>query len=96
VTNPIYVDLETNGLRLRFDGESQHLQLIQVTEFGRLGLVYADTNLRYFILNFGVAGGLMWVVVMVHRHFDLCIRLLDRRRLESWCRLRHRVHRCIF
>lgn len=47
VTNPVYIDLETNGLRLRFDGESQHLELIQVTEFGKVGLVYADTNLRY-------------------------------------------------
>src|SRR5277367_1810969 len=52
LTNPIYVDLENNGLRLRFDGESQHLQLIQVTEFGRLGLVYADTNLRYLVTEF--------------------------------------------
>ena len=47
VTNPIFIDLEANGLRLRFDGESQHLELIEVSEFGRIGLLYDDTNLRY-------------------------------------------------
>jgi Uncharacterised protein family (UPF0183) len=47
VTNPIYIELEANGLRLRFDGESQRLELIEVTEFGKLGLLYGDTNLRY-------------------------------------------------
>ena len=46
VSNPIYVDLESNGLRLRFDGESQRLELIEVTEFGRVGLLYGDINLR--------------------------------------------------
>src|SRR5208282_756894 len=48
VTNPIYIDLESNGLRLRFDGESQHLELIEVIEFGKIGLLYGDTNLSYF------------------------------------------------
>ena len=46
VCNPIYVDLEANGLRLRFDGESQHLELIEATAFGKVGLLYEDTNLR--------------------------------------------------
>lgn len=46
VCNPIYIDLEANGLRLRFDGESQHLELIEVTQFGNLGLLYKDSNLR--------------------------------------------------
>lgn len=46
VCNPIYISLEANGLRLRFDGESQHLELIEVTEFGKVGLLYKDTNLR--------------------------------------------------
>ena len=92
VTNPIYVDLETNGLRLRFDGQSQHLELIQVTEFGKLGLVYAETNLRHHLM---CASGLI-VVVMARRHFDLCIRLLDRLRRESWSK-RPRPHRkCIY
>jgi isoleucyl-tRNA synthetase len=46
VTNPIYIDLEANGVRLRFDGESQRLELIEVTEFGKIGLLYGDSNLR--------------------------------------------------
>jgi len=46
LSNPIYIDLEANGLRLRFDGESQHLELIEVIEFGKVGLRYKDTNLR--------------------------------------------------
>lgn len=46
VCNPIYIGLEANGVRLRFDGESQHLELIEVTEFGKVGLLYKDTNLR--------------------------------------------------
>lgn len=50
VSNPIYLDLEANGLRLRFDGESQRLELIEVTEFGKIGLLYDDTNLRYLKL----------------------------------------------
>ena len=53
VSNPIYIDLEANGLRLRFDGESQRLELIEVTEFGKIGLLYSDSNLRY-ILSFEV------------------------------------------
>ena len=51
VSKPIYIDLESNGLRLRFDGESQHLELIEVTEFGKIGLKYADTNLRLTTLQ---------------------------------------------
>ena len=47
VSNPLCIDLEANGLRLRFDGESQHLQLIEVTEFCKIGLQYGDTNLWY-------------------------------------------------
>jgi Uncharacterised protein family (UPF0183) len=50
VSNPIYVDLEASGIRLRFDGESQHLELIEVTEFGKISLLYDDTNLRYSAL----------------------------------------------
>jgi hypothetical protein len=46
VCNPIYIDLEANGLRLRFDGEAQHLELIEVTEFGKVGLLYQEANLR--------------------------------------------------
>jgi hypothetical protein len=46
VLSPIYVELDANGIRLRFDGESQHLELIEVTEFGKIGLLYDDTNLR--------------------------------------------------
>jgi hypothetical protein len=52
VSNPIYVDLEANGLRLRFDGESQRLELIQIVEFGKIGLLYNESNLRYFVLMF--------------------------------------------
>jgi len=51
VSNPVYIVLEANGLRLRFDGESQTLQLIEVTEFGKLGLLYGETNLRYFVMT---------------------------------------------
>ena len=54
VINPIYIDLESNGLRLRFDGESQLLELIEVIEFGKIGLLYGDTYLWYFI-SFDVA-----------------------------------------
>jgi hypothetical protein len=47
VSKPIYIDLKTNGIRLRFDGESQRLELIEVCEFGKIGLLYDDSNLRY-------------------------------------------------
>jgi Uncharacterised protein family (UPF0183) len=47
VSNPIFIELETNGVRLRFDGESQHLELIEVTEFGKLGFLYNDNTLRF-------------------------------------------------
>jgi hypothetical protein len=46
-SNPIFIDLEANGIRLRFDGESQHLQLIEITDFCKLGLLYKDTNIRF-------------------------------------------------
>jgi isoleucyl-tRNA synthetase len=49
VSSPIYIDLEANGVRLRFDGESQRLELIEITEFGPTGLLYNDSNLRYSI-----------------------------------------------
>jgi hypothetical protein len=47
VSNPLFIELETNGVRLRFDGESQHLELIEVTEFGKLGFLYNDNTLRF-------------------------------------------------
>jgi len=47
VSNPIFIELETNGIRLRFDGESQHLEFIEVIEFGKLGFLYNDNTLRY-------------------------------------------------
>jgi Phagosome assembly factor 1 len=53
VASPIFIDLEANGIRLRFDGESQHLQVIEVTDFSKLGIIYNDTNIR-FLLHDGV------------------------------------------
>ena len=47
VSSPIFIELEANGLRLRFDGDSQRLELIEVTEFGPVGLIYNESNLRY-------------------------------------------------
>ena len=51
VSSPIYIELEANGVRLRFDGDSQRLALIEVTEFGPTGLLYSDSNLRYTTFN---------------------------------------------
>ena len=80
VSNPVYIDLEANGLRLRFDGESQHLELIEVTEFGKLGLLYGDINLRNITLIL-----LLTIVAMERRHFGPFIRPLDLLHLENYC-----------
>lgn len=91
VSNPIYLDLEANGVRLRFSGESQQLELIEVVEFGKLGLLYGDTNLRYYF-------GQSWltIVVMGHLLFVLFIRPLDQHLREKYSLLqRHRL-KCMF
>src|SRR5262245_47513356 len=49
LTSPIFIDLDANGVRLRFDGESQRLQLIEITDFTKLAVMYNNTNLRYFL-----------------------------------------------
>jgi Uncharacterised protein family (UPF0183) len=66
VADPIYIELEASGIRLRFDGESQRLGLIEVTEFGPLGLLYHDRNLRYSFMF-----ALLILVAMAHRPFAL-------------------------
>jgi Uncharacterised protein family (UPF0183) len=85
VSNPVYIELDTNGLRLRFDGESQRLELIEVTEFGKVGLLYGESNLRYILVS-----SLLISVAMDHLHFDRYTRRLDRLLLESCFRPLHR------
>ncbi|KAF7586916.1 hypothetical protein BBP40_008025 [Aspergillus hancockii] len=40
--NPVTLQLPSNGLRLRFDGPDQRLRLIEVLDFSKISLVYAN------------------------------------------------------
>ncbi|CAM1504485.1 Fc.00g020760.m01.CDS01 [Cosmosporella sp. VM-42] len=45
VTEPVAIDLPTNGIRLRFDGPEQRLRLIEVTDFTKNHLTYKDRDI---------------------------------------------------
>lgn len=44
VTEPVIVNLPTNGIRLRFDGPEQRLRLIEVLDFTKSHLTYKDKD----------------------------------------------------
>ncbi|KFY01959.1 hypothetical protein O988_02418, partial [Pseudogymnoascus sp. VKM F-3808] len=45
VTEPVIVNLPTNGVRLRFDGPEQRLRLIEVTDFSKSKLTYKNIDI---------------------------------------------------
>lgn len=45
INRAVTIELKYNGLRLRFDGAQQRLRLIEVLEFGKIGLVYKNQEL---------------------------------------------------
>lgn len=47
VALPITIELKYNGIRLRFDGTEQRLRLIEVIEWGRMGITYKGVDLGY-------------------------------------------------
>lgn len=47
VTKPIILELPANGLRLRFDGPSQTLRLIEITDFTKSKLQYAKDRKQH-------------------------------------------------
>lgn len=47
VKSPITVVLKYNGLRLRFDGQTQKLRLIEVIEWGKMKLTYKKRDVGY-------------------------------------------------
>ncbi|KAH7001514.1 hypothetical protein EDB80DRAFT_580724 [Ilyonectria destructans] len=45
VTEPVGIELPTNGVRLRFDGPEQRLRLIEVTDFTKNHITFKDRDL---------------------------------------------------
>ncbi|KAK7398380.1 hypothetical protein QQX98_012247 [Neonectria punicea] len=45
VTEPVAIELPTNGVRLRFDGPEQRLRLIEVTDFTKNHITFKDRDL---------------------------------------------------
>lgn len=44
-TSTLFIVLPQNGIRLHFDGKSQHLRLIEVLEWGSLAMTYKNTEI---------------------------------------------------
>lgn len=57
-TKPITIELKYNGLRLRFDGAQQRLRLIEVLEFGKIGITYKNQELCTASNHSGVLGSI--------------------------------------